>query len=99
MRCKGTTQKGTNCKKNADADGYCNAHQSQIPVVETYDCARCGPEKQTTYLFRAWSNPKEQTPLCKSCAFALHSMVLGFLGVDGIDDKLLRFRETVLSQS
>lgn len=106
MRCKGTTKKGTQCRKKAD-DGYCANHEDQrvedvekVEEVEEVEeeqevrepCARCGPEKESIQDVQV--GPEIKVPLCMSCSIALLRTVFEFTGIEDIDAKLLEFRES-----
>lgn len=102
MRCEGTTQKGTQCRKTVLIDStYCAQHESQeVEVeeveeeVETRDpCARCGPKKDSVQNVPV--GPGIEVPLCMSCLMELLRMVFEFTGVENASAKLLEIRESV----
>jgi hypothetical protein len=105
MRCKGTTKKGTQCRRPGVGDSeFCSQHNDhlipepkEVEEIEHSSCNRCGPEKQAVHSMRVSSLPGTKVLLCESCAFALHSQLLHFLGVEDIDAKMLKFREKKLA--
>lgn len=108
MRCKGITGKGTQCRRPGVGDSeFCSQHNDhlipepkeveEVEEVERSSCDRCGPEKQAVHRMRVSSLPGAKVLLCESCAFALHSQILHFLGVEDVDDKMLKFREKKLA--
>jgi len=65
-------------------------------------CVRCddekhGHEKLACYQVHVDAEPGWWRPLCESCALALQRLMLEFLGVPELDEKLLEFREKELS--
>ena len=104
MRCKGITGKGTQCRRPGVGDSeFCSQHNDhlipepkEVEEVKYGPCDRCGPEKQAVHSMRVSSLPGTKVLLCESCAFALHLHILHFLGVEDVDDKMLKFREKKL---
>jgi len=103
MRCKGTTKKGTQCRKTVLIDSeYCAQHDTQEPEVvgevveevveEAIPCASCGPAKAAV---QSISVADLEVPLCMSCLIGVMRTILELIGVEDVDGELLEFRESL----